>query len=216
MAMLHLGDIVTLGTIQSILKPDSDDNIRVKLPTQSQSADDGAGGDDQSTEPSRVVLRGVSGTYFGKSIPVRSRLVIGHQADSGLQLDEAGMSPRHAQIEIVENAIFLRDLGSTNGTWVNGVQVRDAVLHPDDQIAFERNRFLLEAPGLPTRGSEERFDDEEANITQTLRAVPKLHARQDDASVVSGSRQMNNGLWWLIGVAAVIAIGLGVLFFTQV
>jgi len=216
MAMLHLGDIVSLGTIQLVLKPDRDDSVRVDPPTASNPADARAQGEDNSTEPSRVVLRGVSGTYFGKSIPVGSRLVIGHQADAGLQLEEAGVAPHHAQIENVGNAIFLRDLGSSNGTWVNGVQVRDAVLYPDDQIAFERNRFLLEAPGLPMRDSETRFDDEEANITQTLRAVPKPQVEPENPAAVAGNSQVSSGLWWLIGVAAVIAAGIAILFFMRV
>lgn len=212
LALLHPGDIVSLGTIQLVLKPDRDDNIRVTLPaTESadrQSADDAGSG------PSRVVLRGVSGAYFGRSIPVNSRLVIGNASDSGLQLDETGMVARHAQIENVGDAIFLRDLGSSNGTSVNGVQVRNAVLYPDDQIAFERNRFLLEAPGLPLRDAEERFDDDEANITQSLRAVPRPETAVD-ADTGTGNVQVNSSLWWLIGVAAVIAAGLAVLFFTR-
>jgi len=60
------------------------------------------------------------------------------------------MPAHHAVVENSGDGIYLRAIDSGKGTQVNGVLVRDAVLHTDDQIAFERNRFVLEAPSLPT------------------------------------------------------------------
>jgi len=215
MAILHLGDIVSLGTTQMLLKPDRDDSIRVHLPAKgSAAATPDVAGDDSAPSPAKVVLRGVSGAYFGRSIPVDGHLVIGSGDASGLVLDETGMEARHAQIENVGDSIYLRDLGSANGTCVNGVRVRDAVLFPDDQLAFDQNRFLLEAPGLPMRDSDEGgFQGEEPNITQTLRAIPSPPAQPADAAPDSGAAgSVNRSLWWLVGVAAVIAVGLVVFF----
>jgi len=158
------------------------------------------------------VLRGVSGSYFGKIVPVRGRLVIGRGSDCDLVLDEAEMSRRHAVIENSGDGIYLRDLGSANGTFVNGVQVRDAILHPDDQIAFDTNRFLLEAPSLPTReeGAQQPIEVDDSTITQTMRAVPKP---AQPAPGIPVDERKKNDIWWLIGAAALIAIGIAVLFY---
>ena len=178
-ALLRLGDTVSLDTIQFLLKPDRDEVIRTKVPAAKPGmptpppGDEGLDATRTRLIPAKVVLRGVSGSYFGKIVPVRGRLVIGRGSDCDLVLDEVEMSRRHAVIENSGDGIYLRDLGSSNGTFVNGVQVRDAVLHPDDQIAFDQNRFLLEAPSLPTReeGAQLALDPEDSTITQTMRAV---------------------------------------------
>jgi pSer/pThr/pTyr-binding forkhead associated (FHA) protein len=218
-ALLRLGDTVSLDTVQFMLKPDRDESIRTKLPalktgavTPPAGADGELGATRARAIPPKVVLRGVSGSYFGKIVPVRGRLVIGRGNDCDLVLDEPEMSRRHAVIENSGDGIYLRDLGSANGTFVNGVQVRDAVLHPDDQIAFDTNRFLLEAPSLPTRDEGVMLpEQDDSTITQTMRAVPKpittpvAPAPTDDRN--------KNDIWWLIGAAALIAIGLAVLFY---
>ena len=209
-AILRLGDIVSLDTVQFMLKPDRDDSIRTKVPAQKPTP---AGTDDPSATrtrltPPKAVLRGVSGAYFGKIIPIRGRLVIGRGSECDLILDEAEMSRKHAVIENFGDGIYLRDLGSANGTFVNGVQVRDAVLHPDDQIAFDRNRFLLEAPGMPTRGETEVTSEQPAaNITQTMQAI-----RMPDAPAKTSPERNRNDIWWLIGAAALIAVGIALLF----
>lgn len=215
-ALLRLGDVVSLDTVQFILKPDRDDSIRTNVPSQKSMPPQAAPGQDVSATrlrlvPPKVVLRGVSGSYFGKIIPVRGRLVIGRGSECDLILDEAEMSRRHAVIENAGDGIFLRDLGSANGTFVNGVQVRDAVLHPDDQIAFDRNRFLLEAPGLPAREEVLASSDEAPNITQTMQAI-RMPEPPRRASVDERNR---NDIWWLIGAAALIGLGLAVLLFVK-
>jgi pSer/pThr/pTyr-binding forkhead associated (FHA) protein len=213
-AILRLGDVVSLDTVQFMLKPDRDDNIRTKLPPAAKNPSDS---DLAATRtrlvPPRVVLRGVSGAYFGKIIPIRGKLVIGRGSECDLILDEPEMSRRHAVIENFGDGIYLRDLGSANGTFVNGVQVRDAVLHPDDQIAFDRNRFLLEAPGLPGRDEAETVSEQDMpDITQTMQAVKPAPRAPVAAPAPDKNR---NDMWWLIIAAALIAAGIFLLLFVK-
>ncbi|MFB9068418.1 FHA domain-containing protein [Pseudofulvimonas gallinarii] len=97
--------------------------------------------------PPKVALRGVTGAYFGKVIPLTARLTIGRGSDCDLVIDEAEMSRHHAVIESTSAGIRLRDLGSANGTFVNGAWVHNAELKVGDQIGFDRNRFLIESIG---------------------------------------------------------------------
>ncbi|MFA7345148.1 MAG: FHA domain-containing protein [Terrimicrobiaceae bacterium] len=63
-------------------------------------------------------------------------ITIGRLADNDLQIDDGSVSSRHAQIEFEADAFHLHDLGSTNGTFVNGDQVTDAVLRHGDEVRF--------------------------------------------------------------------------------
>src|SRR5512135_1608611 len=214
-AILRLGDVVSLDTLQFMLKPDRDASIRTDVPAASLATPRPAGTDAATRTrmlPPKAVLRGVSGSYFGKIVPLRGRLVIGRGSDCDLVLDEPEMSRRHAVIENTGDGMFLRDLGSSNGTFVNGVQVRNAVLHPDDQIAFDQNRFLLEAPGLPSREQAGVISEHDApNITQTMRAV-RLPEEERPAPRLGNSR---NDIWWLIGAAALIGMGIALLLLVK-
>jgi FHA domain len=164
--------------------------------------------------PPKAVLRGVSGSYFGKIVPLRGKLVIGRGNDCDLVLDEPEMSRRHAMIENTGDVIFLRDLGSSNGTFVNGVQVRNAVLHADDQIAFDHNRFLLEAPGLPGRDHAAISNEYDSpNITQTMRAVRLPDDDKPPRPAPNGASR--NDVWWLIGAAALIGMGIALLLLVK-
>lgn len=62
---------------------------------------------------------------------------IGRSSSNDIQLENSRVSKRHAKIVTDGGAFRLYDLGSTNGTWVNGEQARKPVmLHSDDKIRF--------------------------------------------------------------------------------
>ena len=200
-ALLRLGDIINFEDVSVQIKPDDDGIIDTRVPAEAPPG--------SATEVSRVVLRGLSGAHFGKTIAVGERLLVG-SGSGGLDIDEPGMNARHASIDATDDAIHLRDLGSENGTEVNGVKVRNAVLHPGDQISFGRNRFVLEAPGYAARGQRMPTPAQlSPAITQTLDAIgaiepPPVPARDDGSSSV----------WWLIAAAAMIGVGIaGLLWF---
>ncbi|MBS0440078.1 MAG: FHA domain-containing protein [Proteobacteria bacterium] len=214
-AILRLGDVVSLDTLKFVLKPDRDDSISADVPAGHATPPPAAPADAARVRqlPARVVLRGVSGAYFGKIVPVRGRLTIGRGSDCGLVLDEPEMPAHHAVVENSGDGIYLRAIDSGKGTQVNGVLVRDAVLHTDDQIAFERNRFVLEAPSLPTRRdlAPDAPAGQAVNITQTMRAIEKPAV----APATPADAANRNDIWWLIGAAALIAAGIAVLLYLR-
>ncbi|MEO9221347.1 MAG: FHA domain-containing protein [Mycobacteriaceae bacterium] len=75
----------------------------------------------------RLVLQDIS---YPLNRPV-SR--IGRGTDCDLRIDDSGVSRHHVEV-ILGREVLLRDLGSTNGTYLNGVQTAEATLHDGDLI----------------------------------------------------------------------------------
>ncbi len=150
LAFLHDGDQIDLAGFA----------IAVQVVSEGPGAHRGDGSaDERATRvrrvPPKFVLRGVTGSQFGKLIPIYGRLVIGRGSDCDLALEEPGLSRRHAIVETLPEGLFLRDLGSANGSFLNGTRVRDAALKHGDQIVLDSVRFLVQAidqidqPGQP-------------------------------------------------------------------
>jgi hypothetical protein len=76
---------------------------------------------------------------------------IGRGLDNEVVLDDASVSRHHAEITREDGALEVRDLGSTNGTWVNAGRVDVAPVEAGDQIAFGAVHLEVarhpEAPG---------------------------------------------------------------------
>lgn len=71
----------------------------------------------------------------------RDGLVIGRDADCGLVLVDADVSRHHARIELRDGNYVIRDLDSTNGTYVNNRKQREAALSPADHIRLGKVIF---------------------------------------------------------------------------
>ena len=75
-------------------------------------------------------LRFISGKYQGGEYPLaeNGELVIGRSSDLDMVLIEDMVSRKHAKITLAPGQITISDLGSTNGTFVNGEKVKRARL----------------------------------------------------------------------------------------
>ena len=73
-----------------------------------------------------VLAPGDSGLQRGFAFPLAGTMLVGRDGRSGVVIPAASVSARHASIERAPNGWRLVDLGSTNGTFVNGRRVDDA------------------------------------------------------------------------------------------
>jgi hypothetical protein len=117
-----------------------------------------------------------------REIPITSRNIsIGRKHDNDIQLNDLTLSGRHAQISSVPDYVFVEDLGSTNGTLVNGNHVKKVALEQGDviQVGHHQLTFLQESENAyePTMFVKAEFDetqfiyDDEINA-QVVKGLP--------------------------------------------
>ncbi len=82
------------------------------------------------------VLRFISGKYQGGEFPIvpEKQIVVGRSSDLDMVLVEDMVSRKHARIAMQNDQIWIEDLGSTNGTFVNGEKIKRARLKEGDRV----------------------------------------------------------------------------------
>lgn len=113
----------------------------------------------------RVITPGIAPAEFTLAPGVHR---VGREADNDWQLGHASVSSHHCVVTVAEGAVRLRDLGSTNGSFVNGEPVEDVPLIPgqslrlgDVELAFEADeRFAMPGVGLALQAHPEGRQNE--------------------------------------------------------
>jgi hypothetical protein len=95
---------------------------------------------------SRLIVEQGGGLEPGASFSVGAGLTIGRAASSEIQIDDTYASGRHARVFDREGRVYVEDMDSTNGTYVNGrrVSVQER-LRTDDRIQIGDTEFRYEA-----------------------------------------------------------------------
>ena len=144
-------------------------------------------------------IRFLGGDRKGEKVALLGRFTVGRAASCSLALNEKGVSSTHAEFVQVDGHWMLRDLGSTNGTLVNGEKSMEKKLEPGDRVKIGVAEFVF---GL---GANEGAASLEAATT----AVPVM-AEADEQIFAISERNMARkqraalGLWLLLmlGLAA--------------
>lgn len=98
---------------------------------------------------SHYKLKGTSGSVINQSFPFGESIVLGASAQCDVQIDEPGVSARHAEISRIDGkTLLLKDLDSETGTLLNGEPVTEMLLGAGDEIRIGTCRLMLQAPGL--------------------------------------------------------------------
>lgn len=121
-------------------------------------------------------LKFISGKYQGGEFPLKQdkQIVIGRSSELDMVLVEDMVSRKHAKIMIANGAITIEDLGSTNGTFVNGEKVKQARLKEGDRILIGTSILKLIQQGADSVNVDENVVKqklEEAAAAQAARST---------------------------------------------
>ncbi|MFK4762145.1 FhaA domain-containing protein [Microbacterium sp. ZW T5_45] len=110
---------------------------------------------------SRVSWKGVIDVDGQRHTLNRARTIIGRGSDADITISDAGSSRKHVEVLWDGERAMMRDLGSTNGTKVNGEKVLEAGLPSDTTITIGRTDlvFRIVPDTAPARPSRPRDDD---------------------------------------------------------
>ncbi|HZX81651.1 MAG TPA: FHA domain-containing protein [Lysobacter sp.] len=97
----------------------------------------------------KFMLRGVAGHLFGRSFPLAGVSTVGRAPDSTLHFDENGISRTHARLVPSDGGVQVEDLGSTNGTYLNGKRILHGEAKVGDEIGFDTLRFQVVSTAPP-------------------------------------------------------------------
>jgi pSer/pThr/pTyr-binding forkhead associated (FHA) protein len=112
-------------------------------------------------------------------------IVVGRKPECDLRLDHKSVSKMHCVIVKTDGLLLLRDLGSTNGTRVNGQRVRRAALLPNDQLSIANYKFRVslgpDAAPAP-RDAEEHTQHLDADEVANMLRKAKPQAAEEDSA----------------------------------
>lgn len=96
-------------------------------------------------------LQAITDELAGQEILIERDMLVGRHQSADLILQSAEISRKHAAFLLKESALWVQDLGSSNGTFVNDVQItNETLLNDGDAIRFANLKFLVTQPVVAT------------------------------------------------------------------
>ena len=122
-----------------------------------------------------------------REIPLdKERITIGRKPQNDIQIENLAVSGEHARIVTVLHDSFLEDLGSTNGTLVNGNAVKKHILQDNDVIEIGKYKLKFVVDGTVARAEPASMEDFEK--TMILRAPAAERAAANASGETSGAQ----------------------------
>jgi pSer/pThr/pTyr-binding forkhead associated (FHA) protein len=141
----------------------------------------------------KFMLRGVSGATLGKTFAVTDNAVIGRQPDCDIPIAAEEVSRHHVRLKITPDGLHVEDMGSANGTFINGARVQSGLLKPGEELRLDTIRFQLVTPGMDARQQS---------------ASVRPDSKQAATPVADGG---SGALWIAVGAVVVAAIAFAAL-----
>jgi pSer/pThr/pTyr-binding forkhead associated (FHA) protein len=154
------------------------------------------------------VLRGLTGPWANKTYPIKSKLVVGRAPPAAVMLEDDSISRKHAEVERnPQGVVYLRDLGSANGTLLNGDRIgqEPVEVSPGDVIQFGMVEVVYES-GEASSGALARKGRGGGAAAGKADAsdVPEGTPRRRKLLVVAGGAV---GLMLVVGIALKVTAG---------
>lgn len=116
-------------------------------------------GDAEPSGPGCLVQIYPPGPNMGKRFPLEGKVItLGRSAECGIEIDRDSVSRHHASIRRTEDGWLVEDNNSTNGTYINDLQIQTGVLSDSDLLKIGSVIFkFLSGTGIETAYHEEIY-----------------------------------------------------------
>ncbi len=128
------------------------------------------------------LVRVKNGEKKGQVYEVKDEVItLGRETTETIQILDHGVSRQHSEIFKVGEMCFIRDLNSTNGTFVNDVKVTEELLRAGDQVRIGTTVLVFE-DRLPSADGEKELDIEKSEDTQAEHVGSTIELKLDRAA----------------------------------
>ncbi|RLE16800.1 MAG: hypothetical protein DRJ08_04920 [Acidobacteria bacterium] len=91
----------------------------------------------------RISMAFLSGELAGQVYEIRHSPVIIGRSECDVVLDDPECSRKHAELTVKANGVYLKDLNSTNGTFMDGIRINEVKLNDKDEFAIGSVTIML-------------------------------------------------------------------------
>lgn len=117
----------------------------------------------------RLVL--LSEGLTGKTFELKPEVTtVGRVPDNAFQIPEASVSSHHCEVQLRGNDLFVRDLGSTNGTFINGEKITEGVVKPGQILRLGMVDMRLETGDAQAAAANAA---NQKKLLEQTRVIPK-------------------------------------------
>ena len=156
--------------------------------------------------------------FNGRTYELKTeKTTVGRLDDNAFQVPDQSVSSHHCEIILRGNDVMVKDLGSTNGSFVNGQQVTEAALKPGQILRLGQVELRLEAegaapaPAVPVPGKKVLEAAQSAPRGVKLDDLDPASKAKIDASKAFPKKSNKVTKWFIIGAVILGLIILGLL-----
>lgn len=136
--------------------------------------------------PSEWSLKANSAVMGGRVFPLEDATLVGRSKECDIHLAAAHLSRRHAELQVIDGLLYVKDLGSSNGTFLNGEKITESRVRRGDELRFDTLSFGVIGPA-DDLGKTTVRSTREVNSAVTRPAAPR-RPRPAEAEVRSSSQ----------------------------
>jgi pSer/pThr/pTyr-binding forkhead associated (FHA) protein len=162
--------------------------------------------DPNTHRPEDWALRTESDLLASQFHVLRPVTVVGRDPACDLSIDSNLLSRRHAELIIEEGHLKVVDLGSVNGTFLNGEKIEEGEARPGDELRFDKHSFIVTGPG-PADVSHSDLSGDKTMVREMAGEAPLVAA--EDAAVTAQDTRVSGEATAVPGEAAAITGGAG-------
>ncbi|MEG6547487.1 FHA domain-containing protein [Acinetobacter bereziniae] len=124
-------------------------------------------------------LQAISGELEGQEVTIDRDMLVGRHQDADLLLQSAEISRRHATFLLKDDALWVQDLKSSNGTFVNDIRIdQDKMLMDGDIVQFASIKFNVLAPVKAVEVADQSIAEPTSIIADAEPSVSQLAEQQ--------------------------------------